>query len=126
LRKCSTPADHALRGALIGGPITGVAGFITGIVVVITYRLPIPPLLTFEAGCLVGATVGASIGLIVAWRLTRCVFYSLLATAAIIAMCVLLVHCAFSWANIQRLLLVGVIVGLNAALISRHKAGAQP
>lgn len=119
-------AECSLKGAIIGAPVLGVLGFITGIVVVTAWNLPVPPLLTFEAGCLLGAILGGLVGAIVAYRLTRCMFFGILGTLALIALAVPLLHARLHWSDIQRLLLVGIIVGANAGLMSSGKPAAHP
>lgn len=122
MKKRSHVSECAWKGALIGGPLLAVCGFVAGIVVMTAYALPIPPLMTLEAGLFVGAPLGALIGVVSAYRISRCVLFALLGTSALVGLSALVFHVSFSWINLQRLGLIAVIVGFNAGLVIGQRA----
>jgi hypothetical protein len=56
--------QNAIRGAKIGALSTGCAAFLTGTMLCIVHRLPIPPLAITEFGILFGGLLGAGAGIL--------------------------------------------------------------
>ncbi len=56
--------QNAIRGAKIGAASAGCVGFLTGTMLCIVHRLPIPPLAITEFGILFGGLIGAGVGVL--------------------------------------------------------------
>lgn len=122
MKKRSHVGECALKGALAGAAVLGVCGFITGIVLLATASYPIPTFITFEAGILSGGLLGAMVGAITAWRVGRCLLLGLLASGLLLGAAVLLLETVVTWTNLGRVIVIGVMLGLNAHLV----VGRQP
>ena len=99
-------ARCAAKGALIGAPLLALTGFVSGIVLMAWFQMPVPPLITFEAGLVVGTVLGGLVGLIVGYRISRCVLYTLVLIGGALALSSLL-GARLDLGLLERLALVG-------------------
>lgn len=119
-------ARCAAKGALIGAPLLALTGFVSGIVLMACFQMPVPPLITFEAGLVVGTVLGGLVGLIVGYRISRCVLYTLVLIGGALALSSLL-GARLDLGLLERLALVGIIVGANWGLVSGQRPpGEEP
>lgn len=116
--------ECALRGAMVGAPLLGAVGFVGGVVVVSCTTLPVPPLVTLEAGVLLGAVLGAITGMLAGYRVTRFALYALLFVGALLAVG-FLSGASPAWTAIQRIGLLALLVGLNWGLVAGQRPPAS-
>lgn len=108
----SKAGQSALRGVMIAGPLLAVCGAMGGTLASMGWDVPVPPIITTEAGAFLGCVLGATVGFACASRAGRCVMLGIALAAPLAAgLGWLMSDGAHAMGMLARYGLLGVILG---------------